>query len=74
MIEGTRIIFIGIFMLGAVAAFAFWIWMLVECVSKEPDTGNTKLIWILVILFAHVIGAMIYFFVRRPQRFAEVRQ
>jgi hypothetical protein len=25
------------------ARFAFWIWMLVECATKEPDTGNTKI-------------------------------
>jgi sterol desaturase/sphingolipid hydroxylase (fatty acid hydroxylase superfamily) len=51
---------------------AFWIWMIVDCAKKEKDEGNTKLVWILVILFAHIIGAAIYYFVRRPQRRTEL--
>ena len=51
---------------------AFWIWMLVECLTKESDTGNTKVTWLLVILFAQIIGALIYYFARRPQRYAEL--
>lgn len=47
---------------------AFWIWMLVDCATKEPSAGNDKLIWILIIVFAHWIGALIYYFVRRPER------
>lgn len=47
----------------------FWIWMLIDAVTNEPGTdGNEKLIWILVIVFTTVIGAMIYYFVRRPER------
>ena len=52
--------------------FAFWIWMLIDCVTKEPDTGNTKICWVLIIVFAHIIGALIYYLVRRDQRFAEI--
>ncbi len=49
-------------------AFAFWIWMLVDCATKESSQGNDKVIWILVIIFTHWIGALIYYFVRRPER------
>ena len=52
----------------------FWIWMLVDCAMKESNQGNDKLTWVLVILFTHWIGAVIYFFVRRPQRIREVGQ
>ena len=47
---------------------AFWVWMLVDCATKEPSAGNDKIIWILVIIFTHWIGALIYYFVRRPER------
>jgi hypothetical protein len=47
---------------------AFWVWMLVDCATKEPSAGNDKVIWILVIIFTHWIGALIYYFVRRPER------
>lgn len=59
--------FIPVGLIG-MALFAFWIWMLVDCATKEPGQGNEKIIWILVIIFAHWIGALIYFLVRRPQR------
>ncbi len=52
----------------ALAATAFWIWMLVDCITNEPSEGNDKLIWALVILFAHGLGAIIYFLARRPDR------
>lgn len=44
--------------------FAFWIWMLVDCIQHEPS-GTEKIVWILIIIFTGVIGAAIYFFVRR---------
>ncbi|MBA2395546.1 MAG: PLDc_N domain-containing protein [Ktedonobacteraceae bacterium] len=52
------------------AAFAtiFWIWVLVDCLTKEPSEGNDKVAWILFILFVPLVGALIYFFVRRPER------
>ena len=49
----------------------FWIWMLVDCATKERGEGNDKLIWVLIILFTHIIGAALYYFVRRPKRKAE---
>ena len=52
----------------AFAFFAFWLWMLVDCATKEPSQGNDKIIWILVIIFTHWIGALIYYLVRRPER------
>jgi nitrate reductase gamma subunit len=60
------------FLLLVLGAFVFWIRMIIDCATKEPDTGSDKLVWILIILFMHIIGALIYYFVRlRPRRFAE---
>jgi cytochrome c oxidase assembly factor CtaG len=61
-----ELVFFGL----AIAGLVFWIWVLVDCATKEPASGNDKLIWILVILFLHLLGAAIYYFVRRPQRLA----
>ncbi len=63
---------IGLLALILLASSGFWIWMLIECLTKEPDTGNTKICWALIIVFAHVVGAAIYFLVRRDQRYAEI--
>ena len=51
-----------------VGTFGFWIWMLVDCLKNEPSEGNDKLVWVLVIVFLHFIGAAIYYVVRRPER------
>lgn len=52
----------------AIGGTALWIWMLIDCATKEPDQGNDKLVWILVIVLTHWIGALIYLIVRRPKR------
>lgn len=54
----------------AIGGTVFWVWALVDCATKEPATGNDKVIWILVIVFTHLLGALIYYLVRRPQRIA----
>lgn len=61
------ILFIGMMVFGLIA-MAFWIWMLVDCLKHESSKGNDKLIWVLVIVLTNWIGALIYFFVRRPER------
>ncbi len=58
---------VGLGVLGMV----FWIWMLVDCATKEPDEGNNKVVWTLIIVFTNLIGAALYFFVRRPRRRVE---
>ncbi len=52
----------------------FWIWALVDCAVKEPNEGNEKVIWILIIILTHWIGALLYFFIRRPKRLAQYRR
>lgn len=54
----------GIGLLGT----AFWIWMIIEVATKEPENGNDKIVWILVVVLVGVIGAAVYYFVRRPER------
>ena len=63
-----------IFPIGALlglATQAFWIWMIVDCAMKERSEGNSQMLWIVVIAVANVIGALIYFLVRRPERIRE---
>jgi len=45
----------------------FWIWMLIDAIIS-PMPAVEKLIWVLVILFTHIIGALIYYFVGRGGR------
>ena len=45
----------------------FWIIALVDCAKRDFPGENDKLIWILVIVLAHGLGALIYWFVGRPK-------
>ncbi len=64
---GTSEIFLFLFAPVFVFGIAFWLWMLIDCL-KRPDNmfkfggNNAKLIWILVIIFTGLIGAVIYYF------------
>lgn len=57
----------GMLSLG-VAGTVFWVWMLIDCVTKEPGGSDTRLGWTLVIALTHLVGALAYLFVRRPER------
>lgn len=48
--------------------FAFWIWMLIDCLKYEPSEGNDKIIWAVVIILLQALGALLYYIVRRPER------
>jgi hypothetical protein len=58
------LMFFGIGLLGTL----FWIWMLVDCALYEKDQGNTKIVWILIIVFTHFIGALLYLIFQRSKR------
>jgi len=61
------IFFLMFFAIG-IGGTILWIWMIVDCAMNEPSQGSEKIIWILVIVFAHFIGALIYLIARRPER------
>jgi len=48
-------------------ASIFWIWMLIVAATKERSTGD-KILWVIIIVLTHIIGALIYFFVRYAPR------
>ncbi len=67
----VKLMFVAAFFMVGVLGTIFWIWMLVDCATKEPSSGNDKIVWVVIIALTHVLGAAIYFFVRRPQRIAQ---
>jgi len=48
--------------------FAFWVWMLIDCVTKDPGVGNDKVVWVIVICLGGAPGGAIYYFARRRRR------
>jgi prolipoprotein diacylglyceryltransferase len=51
-----------------IAALFFWIWMLVDCMRREPSDSLEKLTWVLVILLGTIVGAIIYYVIRKMPR------
>ena len=63
-----ELLFILAFLIIGMGGTILWIWTIIDCATKEPSVGNEKIIWILVIVFATLVGSLIYLLVRRPQR------
>jgi hypothetical protein len=40
--------------------FAFWVWMLIDCIRSKALNDTEKIVWTLVIVFTHALGALIY--------------
>jgi len=57
----------GVILLG-IAGTAFWIWALIDCATREPNEEGAKVVWIVVILLTHFVGALLYVLIRRPDR------
>lgn len=73
-VEATMFGF-GLFAIGGLFSLlylVFSIFTLVDCAQNEPSEGNTKIIWILIILFGMGVGPVIYFLVRRPERISMI--
>jgi len=55
----------------AIGGTILWIWAIIDCAMNEPSDSNEKIVWIIVVVFTHWIGALIYLIARRPQRLRE---
>ena len=56
-----------VFIIIALVASIFWLWMLIDCLTSPMPTGE-KALWAVVIIFLHLLGALIYYFVGRRGR------
>ena len=45
----------------------FWIWALIDALTKEPDK-NQRIVWVIVIALTHIIGALAYVIMRKSRR------
>jgi len=43
-----------------IVASIFWLWALVDCATNPKLESGEKLIWLLVIFFLHLLGALLY--------------
>jgi hypothetical protein len=48
-----------LFLAGAI----FWVWMFIDCLTRENYRDqNDKVVWVIVLLLASILGAVLYFF------------
>lgn len=52
----------------ALALTVFWIWMLISAIQNRGLTDNERIVWVLVLVFLHGLGAILYFFIGHPRR------
>ena len=69
-------LFVLLILLAALVGFAFWLWALIDALQRPEAewqrAGQSKLVWILVMIFLGLLGSFIYLVVARP-RLNEVR-
>ena len=46
-----------------VLGLIFWIAMIIDCTKRNFKKDSEKIVWILVLIFLGVLGAIIYYFV-----------
>ena len=49
-----------IFPLVMLAFSIFWLWMLIDCIKRQ---FNDKVLWIILIVFLNLLGAILYYFI-----------
>ena len=69
MITGIFSLFAMVFFgIIAVLVFVFWIWMLIDAIQNKGLTDGEKIGWVLAIVFLHIIGALLYYFIGHSKR------
>lgn len=52
--------FIIVLLLFSLAYFILWVYCLVDAIRSDFKDQNMKLIWVLILLFAHGLGPIAY--------------
>ena len=69
MIGGIIGIFVLLFLaIVGLLAFVFWIWMIIDAIQNKGLTDGEKIAWVLVVVFLHCLGALLYFLIGHPKR------
>ena len=71
--NGDWLVLTGIFLIWGffaaigIAATVFWVVEIIDVARREFTDQTTKLVWLLVVILLHLLGAIIYYFAGKPQ-------
>jgi len=68
---GVFVVVFALFAVFAIASLVVWIWALIDAIQVPDDSmyrSGTKLVWVLVIVFLQLIGAIVYLAIGRPAK------
>ena len=51
-----------------VALVGFWLWMLIDCATHETAQDSQKVVWVLIVIFVPLLGALLYYLIRKMPR------
>ncbi len=60
--------FLGLGLVGSLIGLItsiFWLWMLIDALVSPRLRDTEKIVWVLVVLFLHFLGALVYYFIGR---------
>lgn len=63
----AELVLMLVFLPVSLALFGFWLWMLIHAIQNRGLNDSERILWVIVIVFVNLIGALIYFFVGRPR-------
>ncbi len=55
-------------LIGTMLALLFWMWTIYDCATKETAAGDEKNIWLFILIFVPLLGSIVYYLVRIPNR------
>ena len=59
-------VFWAVMMLIGLASMVFWIIAIVDVAKRQFKDDNTKLLWVLVVVLGHFVGAIVYYIIGKP--------
>lgn len=67
---GIVMLFLVVLMIAVpIMAVIVWIVMLVDCLQRKFRDKDDKIIWVVVLVFLNIVGAVIYYFlIKRKYR------
>lgn len=68
MPAGVVVFLLVLLVAASLAMTAFWLWALIDAIRNPRLDESMRIVWVLVVVLLHVLGAILYFFLgRRPE-------